>query len=248
MTRLIGLIRLDRVGRVDRVDRVASTPSGRAASPTLAITGVTLIDGTDGPARAGMTVIVREGRIAAVAADAAARVPNDADAGGRRGPIPDPGAHRRARAPDDAAGGRGAAGGAAAVAGRPRRAGGARHGRRPGSASTRCARPSRPARWPALPSSRRGRSSTARRTRRRRCRRWPPRPRPRGRACAGRPTRGLHQGAGRADAGALACRHRRAARAARLPVAGHVPEAMSAFDVVDGRAAERRARVAGAAG
>ena len=39
-----------------------------------------------------------------------------------------------------------------------------------------------------------------------------------------------------------------AARAARLPVAGHVPEAMSAFDVVAGRAAQRRARVAGAAG
>lgn len=49
-----------------------------AAGPTLVITGVTLIDGTDGPARPAMTVIVREGRIAAVVPDAAARVPDDA--------------------------------------------------------------------------------------------------------------------------------------------------------------------------
>jgi imidazolonepropionase-like amidohydrolase len=50
-----------------------------AARPlSLAITGVTLIDGTDGPARAEMTVVVREGRIAAITADASARVPTDA--------------------------------------------------------------------------------------------------------------------------------------------------------------------------
>ncbi len=49
-----------------------------AAAPTVAITGVTLIDGGDGPARPAMTVIVRDGRIAAVVPDAAARVPGDA--------------------------------------------------------------------------------------------------------------------------------------------------------------------------
>ena len=55
------------------------SPSSTAAAPSsLAITGVTLIDGTDGPARAGMTVIVRDGRIAAITADASARVPKDA--------------------------------------------------------------------------------------------------------------------------------------------------------------------------
>ena len=49
-----------------------------AATPSLAITGVTLIDGTDGPARAGMTVVVRDGRIVEVAKDQAARVAKDA--------------------------------------------------------------------------------------------------------------------------------------------------------------------------
>ena len=58
---------------------LASNSPARAASPVLAITGVTVIDGTDGPARAATTVIVRDGRIAAVTADASARLPEDAE-------------------------------------------------------------------------------------------------------------------------------------------------------------------------
>ena len=42
-----------------------------AADPELAITNVTLIDGTGKPARAGVTVVVRDGRIASIGKGAA---------------------------------------------------------------------------------------------------------------------------------------------------------------------------------
>ena len=72
-----------RVLRVLRVLQVLQVPVAlavvaHAATLPMAITGVTLIDGSAGPARPGMTVMVRGGRIVAIATDAAARVPKGA--------------------------------------------------------------------------------------------------------------------------------------------------------------------------
>ena len=66
------------IGLVGLIGLVSDQPGRGQPSSSLAITGVTLIDGTDGPARPWITVLVREGRIAAIAADASARVPKDA--------------------------------------------------------------------------------------------------------------------------------------------------------------------------
>ena len=56
--------------------RVPNAPSGRGVP--VAITGVTLIDVNTGSARAGMTVLVRDGRIASTGVSGAAPVPSDA--------------------------------------------------------------------------------------------------------------------------------------------------------------------------
>ena len=58
----------------------ALLPAGRAEAQdsVLAITGVTLIDGTGGPARANQTVIVRGDRIAVVGQAARLRPPQGA--------------------------------------------------------------------------------------------------------------------------------------------------------------------------
>jgi imidazolonepropionase-like amidohydrolase len=52
----------------------APAPATAAAAPELAITGVTVIDGTGGPARADMTVVIRGDRIASIEPRAAAQV------------------------------------------------------------------------------------------------------------------------------------------------------------------------------
>ena len=64
------------VGLVGLIGLLAVAPSAQA--PTIAITDVTLIDGGDGPVRPGMTVVVRGGTIAEIAPSAAARVPSGA--------------------------------------------------------------------------------------------------------------------------------------------------------------------------
>ncbi len=63
--RLVGLIGL-----------LAASPEAQA--PTIAITDVTVIDGTDSPAKAGMTVVVRGGTITQIVPAAAARLSKDA--------------------------------------------------------------------------------------------------------------------------------------------------------------------------
>ncbi len=68
--------------------RGARSPSAAAlqASAPLAITGVTLIDATGAPPAPGMTVLVEDGRIRAIARDGAARLPRGAtvvDASGK---------------------------------------------------------------------------------------------------------------------------------------------------------------------
>jgi imidazolonepropionase-like amidohydrolase len=80
-----GWVRLGRVGSgwswligLAGLIGLLSNQPGRAQPSSLAITGVTLIDGTDSPARTAMTVVVRDGRIAAITADGSARVPGDA--------------------------------------------------------------------------------------------------------------------------------------------------------------------------
>lgn len=63
-----------------------SQPEGRAEAQELAITGATLIDGTGAAPRPATTIIVRDGRIAAVTPDADAEVPAGAteiDAAGK---------------------------------------------------------------------------------------------------------------------------------------------------------------------
>ncbi|HRP07130.1 MAG TPA: hypothetical protein PLL69_01455 [Gemmatimonadales bacterium] len=45
------------------------------AEPVVALTGVTVIDGTGAAPRAGQTIVIRDGRIAAVGADGATAVP-----------------------------------------------------------------------------------------------------------------------------------------------------------------------------
>jgi len=58
----------DRFG--EEVQRYISVPE-----PVVAITGVTLLDGTGAPARSGQTVVVAEGRIRGVGADGTVQIP-----------------------------------------------------------------------------------------------------------------------------------------------------------------------------
>ena len=48
------------------------------AEPTVALTGVQVVDGTGSPAASGQTILIQDGRIAAVGPDAAVEVPDDA--------------------------------------------------------------------------------------------------------------------------------------------------------------------------
>ena len=58
-----------------RTNAMLGHPWTRQAAGQLALTGVTLIDGTDGPARAGMTIVIGEGRIADLFPDGAQTIP-----------------------------------------------------------------------------------------------------------------------------------------------------------------------------
>ena len=48
------------------------------AEPTVALTGVQVVDGTGRPAASGQTILIQDGRIAAVGSDAEVEVPDDA--------------------------------------------------------------------------------------------------------------------------------------------------------------------------
>jgi len=72
------------IGLVGCAAWLASAPA--AQTPAIAVTNVTLIDGTDGPPRVGMTVVVRHGTISQIVASRDARIPEGAtpvDGGGR---------------------------------------------------------------------------------------------------------------------------------------------------------------------
>jgi imidazolonepropionase-like amidohydrolase len=63
------------IGSLAALSCSAAEPPPPAAGAHLAITGVTLIDGTGAPPRAGTTILIQDGRIAAVAPDGEARIP-----------------------------------------------------------------------------------------------------------------------------------------------------------------------------
>jgi hypothetical protein len=63
------------IGSLAALSCSAAEPPPLAASASLAITGVTLIDGTGAPPRAGTTILIRDARILAVVSDGEARVP-----------------------------------------------------------------------------------------------------------------------------------------------------------------------------
>jgi imidazolonepropionase-like amidohydrolase len=63
------------IGSLAALSCSAAEPPPLAASASLAITGVTLIDGTGAPPRAGTTILIRDGRILAVVSDDEARIP-----------------------------------------------------------------------------------------------------------------------------------------------------------------------------
>jgi imidazolonepropionase-like amidohydrolase len=63
------------IGSLAALSCSAAEPPPPAAGANLAITGVTLIDGTSAPPRAGTTILIQDGRIAAVAPDGEARFP-----------------------------------------------------------------------------------------------------------------------------------------------------------------------------
>jgi imidazolonepropionase-like amidohydrolase len=74
MTRLaIAIAALAACGAEPAPSRAPATPV--APSQDLAITGVTVIDGTGAPARADMTIVIRGDRIASIAPRAAAAIP-----------------------------------------------------------------------------------------------------------------------------------------------------------------------------
>jgi imidazolonepropionase-like amidohydrolase/Tol biopolymer transport system component len=63
------------IGSLAALSCGAAEPPLLAAHVNLAITGVTLIDGTGAPPRAGTTILIQDGRIVAVVADGEARIP-----------------------------------------------------------------------------------------------------------------------------------------------------------------------------
>jgi cytosine/adenosine deaminase-related metal-dependent hydrolase len=63
------------IGSLAALSCGAAEPPPLAARANLAITGVTLIDGTGAPPRAGTTILIQDGRILAVVADGEARIP-----------------------------------------------------------------------------------------------------------------------------------------------------------------------------
>jgi imidazolonepropionase-like amidohydrolase len=63
--------------RADQLSRNASQFVS-VPEPVVALTGVTVIDGTGAPARTGQTIVIREGRIAAIGPDASTSVPSGA--------------------------------------------------------------------------------------------------------------------------------------------------------------------------
>lgn len=70
---------------------VATPPVAAAQSTSFAIKDVTVIDGTGGPPRANMTVVVRDGRITAVDSTSRANIPAKATIIGARGKFLIPG-------------------------------------------------------------------------------------------------------------------------------------------------------------
>jgi hypothetical protein len=70
---------------------VAAPAMAAAQSTSFAITDVTVIDGTGAPPRANMTVVVRNGRIAAVDSTSRATIPANATIIGGRGKFLIPG-------------------------------------------------------------------------------------------------------------------------------------------------------------